>query len=1837
MEKKSFLNLIILFLLVSLAKLDDDWIYFDYATEKAYKNFPNAKKVQPLYVSFDNGDTSRLNYYIKVEIKPNDNKIPPLVCFSTTDQTCKEREQLIKAVTESSAIFWVKREEFNRDGHEFYLVMTCPEDTCSYSVEVTHDRAAKYGPNFVYSYLVGTYNKDFKFEIYGEEKQKYMTIGIDGTAKGKLDIDEVYEEALNYNTGKVVTFLLDQEKESNEPLVSFTVKGVEAGEYVTISAHIVEMKNNEGTVPKGYLLPNGPEITSYLEYDRVNEECYELDLRNYDSDKLYFTGRVHTKYAWFFLEDENRNVIEDADIDILDGQLAFVMKNNKRVYYACFELPTDTTFTQYRMGFTFSLTDTTKLNTLYNYYRPQISGEIYRRILRKGEIAYFSGSKNDNSAKKYDYSLFQRKGLINMYVADCRNYPDCHYTKDDFSNLYEPVIMNRMSIYTTEIDKSSAIGAEKFVIVAECAEGGNEDDSYCEFETSIFSKEQDVYLIEDEKFSKFVLNGEKGQMVAYLGKGRKVQRLTFDIMVYSGDVSFKCYNKDSLNSNLKEDVQISNDKYYLSNKVYFHINLAQTTATYFIVEYTASINSFFTIQYSVHSYNLDQLEENVLSGESYLVQIDPTSVSKKKEIYLENRFYSHENPFLANFFSLNCDFEVTRNSQEIKFADGYAQEILDKTSSGYKSEKYQYTIKITEADLSNYNHKMCMLYVAGYEAETSINREIIVGENINQQIIFTDNFKKIRFLYPHADAKKDLTVHFNVIDKEYYNYEIYANNVKMTSGTLTRTNTLFFKGAAILTNCRENVLCPIIVQVEYADSIIKKTNPMIEVTIREVLNTPTYLQKGQAKLDYTCGDRFYYLYTDIGKNEIGEITLNFLREFGSIWARVVRKDQTSVDEEANWRGVYRMPSADWEDSLPYDGYTKKLTILPEQTNDCIEGCYLLISIQISQIGEYVDDDKFYPFSILTRITPDNRAYTDIPKVVIQVDEFVVGSVEVSKNERIYEFFQIWLPHDSETVEFDWQSSVAGLYINFGDTRPTTKNAHVKLLPPGKDSVLTLKKDDILDIMKAKKIEIPETDSLEDVSLVIGVWTDKTDSIDSEIYSLRVHQPQLPSDDELDVIEVKTDQKISCIPKEFESGQYRCLFVVTYDDEDVNMFTPLFAYGMSVNNGAITYIYGNYIERMFFDEYLIKELKNRIPTYQTCELNSREEGVDYIYTSGLKKGNYMFLNVISDKPDPISLITSMPVFNFFSYDLVEFSPNPTTEQLIGMPGERLRISFPGTYSLMVNIVTLRGHAEIFWKNDPDNVYVLRGVGDRLSLSSGNNLDQLIVRRYGNSALNENEKLSKMSDPGFAFYISYHAIETNKAVSYQEVTYGKSLEIAFKDTDIPIVLYNKIGTEYRDINVAITFKDNEIDKGGEHPSSPLQISAQIVKEKTIYQSKEDDELSPSIDRAEKGNYDTALKTAQVYLSEERIKEYNIKESDNPSLYIRVDKVGNFADKTFKKFDIEAQISGVNDGVVPVEKVYHYGRLRSNNRQSYYRLRCDKERRMMRVQIAFNSDNLDFCITNDQTKPRVNVTFLQTEKARGKIYVTFNTDSNKELYYLYIFKKQNPPYAAEELNNYAFKYINGKDQSEFYDYKILDNEQVEIHEEKDKEDNVTISCKFKRLDIDNGKANITYFFKVVENKTHFYGEELNTIAVSESPYYTVYERNPSYGSDNTITLTAKGKLSNWVYLNVIAQIQQKNVLEYVSYKGIKNVRPVPKGEPGGSDNNSSDDDSSNNTTLFIIVGVILLSIVIGLVVTILIFQQRNKNLLNQVKHVSFQQTNTNNNVDPNLLLQKNQQNPQ
>ena len=382
-----------------------------------------------------------------------------------------------------------------------------------------------------------------------------------------------------------------------------------------------------------------------------------------------------------------------------------------------------------------------------------------------------------------------------------------------------------------------------------------------------------------------------------------------------------------------------------------------------------------------------------------------------------------------------------------------------------------------------------------------------------------------------------------------------------------------------------------------------------------------------------------------------------------------------------------MPSPDWEDFLPNNEYTKKIEILPEDTADCIEGCYLLLSIRIFQIGDYVDDSKFYPFSIITRTIFKDF---DIPKVTFKINEYIVGNVDESQNNDINLFYEIWLPYDSYIVEFDFQSELAGLYINVGETKPTTTNADFKLLSPGSDSLLSLSKYEILNKANMKKIEIPHESSLEGINLVIGIWTDKKDSFDTEIFSLVVRLPQ----DNLDIIEVNTDHKIICRPNFLNDDEFRCLFMVTYDEKDVELRNSLLLYAASVNQTALTYVHASFIEKKYYDEYDTKALKSNTPRIETAQFSTQKNGLDYIYISLNDdcKNKYLYVNVKTNKADDIFILTSLSINMMYTLPI---DSNPTSEKLFFVPSGQLRLNFftNSKSNIFVNIVPLGGEARI----------------------------------------------------------------------------------------------------------------------------------------------------------------------------------------------------------------------------------------------------------------------------------------------------------------------------------------------------------------------------------------------------------------------------------------------------------------------------------------------------------------------------------------------------------------
>ncbi len=88
-----------------------EWLYYNFAS-----NSCNAKgtKTQNYAVTFEEGDITRIPFYFKVEVTSEDTSPAPLLCFSTTDQNCRTRNQLVKNAVGKTAVMWLKGKNLTR-------------------------------------------------------------------------------------------------------------------------------------------------------------------------------------------------------------------------------------------------------------------------------------------------------------------------------------------------------------------------------------------------------------------------------------------------------------------------------------------------------------------------------------------------------------------------------------------------------------------------------------------------------------------------------------------------------------------------------------------------------------------------------------------------------------------------------------------------------------------------------------------------------------------------------------------------------------------------------------------------------------------------------------------------------------------------------------------------------------------------------------------------------------------------------------------------------------------------------------------------------------------------------------------------------------------------------------------------------------------------------------------------------------------------------------------------------------------------------------------------------------------------------------------------------------------------------------------------------------------------------------------------------------------------------------------------------------------------------------------------------------------------------------------
>ena len=1774
-----------------IIKPSKDIIEITYNSKKnSFKgNAEDAYKVQKYKVKFNSINDIPENIKFELYSKDNINKV---ISFSPTDSDGrKDRIQLSQLGTETNSTTWIKKDQLTSE--YLYVVVECQIEegkTCDYLMDINGNENIVFdSPNFNYNFYVNKKNQQMKIKVLRDESSKNQVLSVYAIG-GKTIVIKVETDRGDYFYGENI--LIGQALTTRIKSFNYFILTIdsEEGDYITLGSKLILDEESEMNILK----PNGYQLTGFLKTGTLEEECYFISDDNiYNKKTSFIVGLFYNKEAKIYYKDRNfRNIGENPEIT-KKGYYTYNYReedNNRK--YICISFSDEEMDT---LVYTLQFFQPGNQYGFSNIYSPQSNGNIYPRILEKGSYAFFNGLNLNPNSEELIYNMIAKEGLPTMYIYRCNNYPLCEFDPNN-EGMIKINEINLMSTWHNK-EKTSPIDARQYVMFVYCQDSQN---NICQFDTSIYGNLDKIFLSEKQTFSQYILKGQVAHYyIDFSQEIEDVKKVYIDILIINGDISIDTVDSDNKN--------IAYEKYILSNKIFYSIHPNRNSnLERIIVDIEAKMNSYYIIEYKLVRTSDDESTNDIYTGINYLIPIPKDKDKKEKIINIHNSKLLKDESYFTSFYSLNCKFEILRgeekgNYKPIQSYGNYGQDIKI-INENEMNDIYSYKIILTDDVISNYNNDMCMIYVSSIELmneeKYDLQKEILITEGIPQRIHFTKNDYKIKYIYPILNKDKDVAIYFRVINPAKYEFAIAYNNDEDQREHFYQSKIIYLEQNKINSFCEDNELCNIIVSIELDEEIENDGNiPILEISMKEIGNNiPYYLPIGVARTDFLSGLNKLNLFTTLGKDDKGYITLDFARGSGLIYAKIVPIDGDG-DENPEWR-QYELPKTK-DNTLKYDFYNKKILIQSEDTKECEKGCYLLLSIETSTTGPFNENFRTHQLSITVNLIPKTDLKENGPIIKIQPEQYIIGSLTddiKTEDNEMYEFYQLNIPFDARTIEIDWQSDSSIFLLNIGEERPLI-DSKFRIIESRSDTVLEIKNEEI-------KKELGSAKNINNAYLTIGVYSNILESPYGNPYSFRVHFTR-----DLNIYRVDSDQKTLCKPENIGNNEYRCLFMLIYGKFDLFYDTMIYAKSQSLT--ASTYMYGKFITNKIYDDFEEDTLETAIPNEEST-YNTKRDKIDFIFLTMSDVDSHLYVSVVSDKQDVIEFISSFKTFD------TELSPNPSSVQLFALNNAaNITLKFKTTKPILINIVSLYGSSKLHFQDDAEVEYSLRGRDDRISLAIpyDGKEENLIIE---NINFNPNDSNINLDDnvkmPGIAFYLEYYLRSNN--INFDEIYLGKTSEIAYHQSDFPFYYYSKLNDLNKDINIFFNLHDLEFTSLSEfrimNPDD-LIIRAKVVSQNTVYNIKTGKQSISNDENAMEGKYDPALMAGHIFLSTDYLKKF--KDIKNPTLSLSLEKKRN--NNIFKRIRLELTATEKNSEIPVTEKIYQYGNIKSNEVVSY-KLKVDNYTGDMRIQFAANSKKVKFAI-NDSPNQKKNMTlnsFVEKEE-RGKIFLTFN---KPKVDYIYLNIYVDDDKIDSRLNNYVFKYMNSIDRKNFFEYPILDdNGTITPNYENSK-----LKVKFNKIDRKN--VDITYSLKIIK-KWDKIKEEINkTIAFNEYSSTVVQVYNPT---ENEIILEKDNVYrEDFCYAEIIAQIKDGPIIEYVAYD------PFYLSDDY---NEEDDDDDDDDDKILIIVassiGGAILIIVIALIVVVMLYNRKTKDLLEKVNKISFADGDDRKDKNNNLLVGDNE----
>ena len=1530
--------------------------------------------------------------YIKIETNSDYQQGPAYIVFSKENLPERSNALLVAdSISSIDNLLYINKEYIKNN--QLNIKIGCHVKSCLFNVTFSNTEYIEIKRDSSYTYLTGNENKNNIFKISRKNEEQSLGNGNQNAtmifsinspnnylsarlfcvnSNNKTEISKLIK---NFQKGLIMTFKENDNCEYHEDAYYLIDINSTDGDYIIFNSRSIESKTDNR------IIPNSPALDSYLKEGVLEEECFDVT-PTIPQPKGFYVINILTFSNPLNVTLKDPVTLKDEEIGIVYYEEAIKITyefGNKR--HICVK-----GLNNKEAVFNMQITDTNVELLRKDFYSPQISSYIYTRIIQEDSIVFFTHKKFKNYYKQLNMNMKLIKGLPEMYFTTCQNFPECKYNVgeiDDYINkgiFIKPHSVNGMYTYSISPDKDySIINSNQTLLVVHCKKGDE-----CIFETSFFDDTDSLILKKDSRFSNY-LNANDTNKFSFEITDHKATKVIFTLYTLSGNTEL-ILKKAPKGTDNDFTMNINKQEFIFTDKT-----IERSILGGYEFEIHGKSNAYYSIEYKIIS--RASLNENILdSGISYLEKIPFND--KKINFYIKHNRIGKNINFVSTFFGVNCKIKVEREEKEVQQKGTLIQDDISFNDKDYNLTRFEYIVKIVEMDNIQSINEDCMVYISSIEmdvsSENEYDKEIVIPENIQQQILLNEKTRGIKFLYPLSETEGNVLLNFIIIQNSPLNVSIsYESNKKKYEYYVANSQTILLQKDIIRgeNNCNQkNQVCNIIINIIPVNESDLSQGILFALSAKSKEIIPIYIKKTIMKEDSLSGNEIEYYYTDIIKDEEGEIIVNFDRGNGNIFARIY--DKNSTDNNSDWMGKIHLPKPNDNDILKTDPYLKKVLYSKEDSSKCNKGCYLIIGVQ-NMIHSETENEKFlYDISIMIYILSKNekRQITSIP-----IDKYIIHSLP--QNEILddyYKYYSLYVPSEAKELIIEFQSELCDMYVKDGNQIPSKKDYDYKFTPNSSGASIF-------------KIKRREGSTLKGRTFTFAVGTSKAKVLFTSLYTFRL---RLPNENYNELILVQSDQKAIC---DIENNNELCFFMIPlreYHDID---YIYVHAYS-NVNTDIVFYF--NQIDSQIIDLNNITEIKNHLPTMKNNSNQTSENSFDTNYYNVKiyheSKSSYLIIGVLSLKKSTIVLQST-----FYSYKNI-IEPNPSSEQLFHINGDKkITLSFPLNNNYFAYIIGIKGKGIINILNS-NRKYYLKGSKDSLGVA--------VTLETKN-----NFKIEISNEEYFSFYVYY---EQRSDQNFDDLIYGTNGQMFYYENDLPIIYYSKVPDE-EEVNFIINIKNYTIKEksNDEINNQQFTLNGIVVSETAILEKKRDKDKNPDPSFMFPGIFDPTLNVGVLHFTKKEFDDCKINETKY--LYVILNK--NRENKNiYSNFETEYSVLPLNSNnyYAPYNQ-YYYGTFLKNSSNIYRLRKNDEKDKYIRIEFATNDPNIIYEINDkfieNESKSNENI-IISKNNIFGKNIIFVELPENTNLIYFYI--KEN---GMSVIGDFSLKYTSAQKIDDFINYVI------------------------------------------------------------------------------------------------------------------------------------------------------------------------------------------------------------